>query len=419
MRIIYLHQYFFTPSMPGGTRSYEMARRLIAKGHQVVMVTSLQNPDGNSIKTYSTEEEGITVYWIPVPYDNNMGFAKRLKAFLTFSVKATKLSLSLKGDLIFATSTPLTIAIPAIISSKVNRIPYVFEVRDVWPAVPIALGKLKNPILCWLARQLEKVAYKQADHVVALAPGMGEEVEKSDIAVDKITIIPNGCDNDIFALQADDQNVRAVRKDPWLAENPLVLFAGTLGVANGVDYIVKIAVEMKKFNPGIRFLIIGNGAAAACIAEEAKKSDVLDQNLRIMNAIPKVELANFLNAADCCLALFSGPRILWKDAVQNKFFDALSAGKPVVSNHNGWQAQIAKKHDVGFTIPHDDPQASAKALSDALSDESWLEGVKERAQGLATTRFNRENLAAQLEAVLSNVHVEHQKKSKTKSSFAK
>ena len=145
MRITYLHQYFNTPDMSGGTRSYEMARRLVARGHEVNMVTSWRTDDGRK-KPFETVEDGIRVQWLPVPYSNAMSYAQRLVAFGRFVVASTRRAAALPSDIVFATSTPLTIALPAVYAARRQRVPMVFEVRDLWPELPIAMGALRNPV---------------------------------------------------------------------------------------------------------------------------------------------------------------------------------------------------------------------------------------------------------------------------------
>src|SRR5690554_1952766 len=162
--------------MSGGTRSYEMARRMVAAGHEVYMVTSYREQDANRKGWFLTEEAGINVHWYPVPCSNHMGFVQRIKAFIAFALAARKKSVELDGDIIFATSTPLTIALPAVPASRKKKIPMVFEVRDLWPEMPIAVGALKNPLLRFAAHRLEHWAYHNAEAVVALSPGMKEGV---------------------------------------------------------------------------------------------------------------------------------------------------------------------------------------------------------------------------------------------------
>ena len=146
MRIVYLHQYFRTPDMVGGTRSYEMARRLVDKGHSVHMITSSETPSDDEALWRTTNENGIDVHWTPVPYDNSMGYNARIKAFFAFAWRAAHKTATFSPDVIFATSTPLTIALPGVYGAYRAGCPMVFEVRDLWPLVPIEIGALRNPV---------------------------------------------------------------------------------------------------------------------------------------------------------------------------------------------------------------------------------------------------------------------------------
>lgn len=399
LKIIYLHQYFNTPAMPGGTRSFEMARRLVAAGHEVNLVTSHREA-GAGGDWEMTEEAGIKVHWYPVPYSNHMGFVERVRAFLRFAVAAARKAASFEADVVFATSTPLTIVLPGLFASWRLRVPLVFEVRDMWPAVPIAMGYLKNPVLRIGAHWLERLAYRKSSHVVALAPGMRDDIIATGIAPYKVTVIPNGCDVDIFGadLAAEAAAVRAAH--PWLQQRKLVLFAGTFGRANGVSFLVQVAEAMRAIDPKVCFVVIGDGAERPQIEDAARAACVLETSFFMLPAMPKTKLAAWVAACDFTVGLFSGPRILWKDAVQNKFFDSLSAGKPVACNFAGFQSQLAVERGVGLIMPPDNPQAAANQLHDKLNDADWIAAAATRARELARYEFNRDRLAEQLETVL-------------------
>ena len=232
VRIVYLHQYFTTPAQAGATRSYEFARRWAAAGHDVHVVTSDQaaSTPGWRVETVA----GCTVHAVTVPYDNTMGAAARVRAFVRFAAAAAARARRLKPDVVYATSTPLTIALPALGATLGRPVRYVFEVRDLWPDVPVALGYLGNPVLRRAAYALEALAYRQAAHVVALAPGMREHILGKGIAPDKVDVVAQGCDTELFA----DLDTAALRaREPWIASRRLVLFAGTLGRANGLPYL--------------------------------------------------------------------------------------------------------------------------------------------------------------------------------------
>eukprot|EP01032_Pedospumella_encystans_P038340 gene38340-43430_t len=159
MRIVYLHQYFRTPDMSGGTRSYEFGRRLAIAGHDVHVVTSSSNLESRGWCTY--EVDGMTVHALRVPYNNTMSYPRRIWSFLSFALRSGFYARRLRGDLVYATSTPLTIAIPGVVASW-PKIPMVFEVRDLWPEVPIALGAIRGRVLTMLARKLAAFAYRHS-----------------------------------------------------------------------------------------------------------------------------------------------------------------------------------------------------------------------------------------------------------------
>lgn len=400
MKILYLHQYFNTPAMAGGTRSFEMARRLVAAGHEVELITTWREPSEH-LSWYVTDEAGIKVHWLPVSYSNKMSFLQRVFAFFRFALASAMRAASIRADVVFATSTPLTIALPGLFASWRLRVPFVFEVRDMWPAVPIAMGVLKNPLLIRVAFWLERLAYVRAKHVVALAPGMGDDIVASGIDPSKISVIPNGCDLDVFANIATEGNpLRCAH--PWLGSRKLILFAGTVGRANGVDYLVHVAASARQLDPEVRFVVIGDGAELERVQELAARYEVLERNLFFIPAMPKRKLACWLAEADMTIALFVGPRVLWKDAVQNKFFDSLAAGKPVACNFLGFQSEIAVEHDVGLIIDGADAGHAAAQLLDKLRDVEWMNGVSARAGFLAKGRFNRDQLAGDLAKVLTD-----------------
>ena len=205
MKILYIHQYFLTPEQPGGTRSYWLAKELIKKGHSVTILTSSVKFDN---KIHKVNIDGIDVIYIKEAYSQKMSFLKRIISFFSFMVKSTFIGLKQKNvDLVFATSTPLTIGVPALILKRIKKIPYVFEVRDLWPEVPIQMGGLNNLILKKIAIMLEKVIYKNSKHIIALSPGMAEGVLKYE-SKDKISVIPNMAKIDKFWPRAFNNDLR-------------------------------------------------------------------------------------------------------------------------------------------------------------------------------------------------------------------
>lgn len=404
LRVIYLHQYFTTPSKAGGTRSYEMAKRMQAAGHQVEMVTTVRGST-DSKDWFTTMESGFRVHWFPVPYSNRMGFFRRIWAFLQFAYYGYQKAVELKGDVVFATSTPLTIAIPGVFASRKLKIPMVFEVRDLWPELPVAIGALRSPFLIALASRLEKWAYMNSAHVIALSPGMKAGVVRAGYPHSKVTVIPNSCDIDLFSAQDSAAGEKAAQLMPWLGDRQLVVYTGTFGAINGTGYLIRIAAEMLHLNPTIQFLLIGDGADYFANLQLAKDLGVDGVNLHIQKSIPKTELVAIIQRATVASSLFIDLPQMWANSA-NKFFDALAAGRPVMINYRGWQAELLEESGAGIVVPPQDARSAAVQLLDFLQDKIKLEKASSAATDLANRKFSRDLLAMDLISVLEAT-VEH------------
>lgn len=392
MRIAYLHQYFVTPDQGGGTRSYEFAKRWVRAGHEV-HVLRIGSSQSSSHRGWAvTDVEGITVHTLRLEYSNKMSAYRRLAAFGGYAASASRRTRVIKPDAIYATSTPLTVAIPALVASAGHGAPYVFEVRDQWPDVPIAMGYLNNPALRKSAVSLESAAYRHAAHIVALAPGMKEDIEKKGIPGQKISVIPQGCDVEIFrGVSAAEVH----RENPWLGDGPLFLYAGAIGQANGTRYLIDISDAMRNVLPLAHFVILGEGKERHALEALARERGLLGRNVHFLGPKDKHQVAAWMAASDATIALFAGPRVLWKDAVQNKFFDSLAAERPIATNNDGWQTQVAVEAGVGVMLDPEDPRAGARKLAEMVGDSEFMSRVPQNCRELAATRFNRDVHAEQ------------------------
>jgi glycosyltransferase involved in cell wall biosynthesis len=178
------------------------------------------------------------------------------------------------------------------------------------------------------------------------------------------------------------------------------VFAGTFGLVNGMEYLARLAAAIARIDSDVRIVGVGTGRELAATKALAAELGVLDENLFLTGERPKSEVAAWLQAADMTLALFTGPEIVWRDAVQNKFFDSLAAGKPVANNFAGWQANIAVEAGAGLILSPTQHDRAARQVVSALRDRAWLEAASNAARKLAIERFNRDALAADLAAVL-------------------
>jgi len=387
--------------MSGGTRSYEMARRMVSAGHEVHMVTSFREESPRESNWFRTEEAGIQVHWYPVPYSNHMGFGQRIKAFIAFALAAKNKTIELDGDIIFATSTPLTIALPAVPASRKKNIPMAFEVRDLWPEMPIAVGALNNRLLRYAAHKLERWAYENASAIVALSPGMKAGVVRTGYSAKKVAVIPNSSDNAEF--QPDPEAAKRFRAErEWLGDRPLLVYTGTFGPTNGVGYMVTLAKELSALDSDIRILLVGDGAERVRVISDAEGEGVLNRNLFIEKQLPKREIPALLSAATMASSLFIDlPEMRPNSA--NKFFDALAAGTPVMLNYGGWMHDLVSQNNCGVAMWRKPVADVAAELEKRMHDEPWLLQAGAAARQLAENYFARDQLAKQLISVLEAV----------------
>ena len=397
MKITYFHQYFTTNEMSGSTRSYEFAKRLVKMGHEVNVITSWREMDDKKV-SFVTIDSGIKIHWLPVPYSNHMSFSKRITSFITFALKSAIKARSIKTDIVFASSTPLTIALPAVYVSRKRKVPLVFEIRDLWPDIPIALKILKNPFLCYLARKLELWTYKNAKSLIALSPQMKEGIISKKVISNKIAVIPN-C-SDLKNLSHSATLGKKFRdKRSWLKDHPLLVYAGTFGKVNNLTYAINLAYALKKRNANVRILLIGDGLEKEKLIIEAKRLNVYEKNLYFEKPIPKNEIRECLSAANMCANFVIDVKETWANSA-NKFFDSLAAGKPIFLNHGGWMQELIINYQCGLCMHDKNIDVVAHELEEAINDLKWLETAGNSAKNLAIKYFDRDVLAKQLEDVL-------------------
>lgn len=394
MHILYFHQHFSTPRGSAGTRSYEMARRLVRDGHQVTMVcgsyrggqTGLDGPFGSGRR--SGLVDGIRVIEFELSYSNRSSFARRALLFVTYALGGIRIALSERYDRVFATTTPLTASIPGILARWLRGKPFIFEVRDLWPELPREMGVITNPVVLSLLSLLEWMSYRSADRCVALSPGIANGIARRGVARDRIVLIPNGCDFDIFAAGA-----AAWRPDSVGPNDLMAVFTGTHGIANGLDAVLNAAAVLKsRGRDDIRLVLVGDGALKSQLVERARRERL--DNIVFHDPVEKGRLAGLLAGADIGLQCLKNVPAFYYGTSPNKFFDYVAAGLPVLNNYPGWLAEMIDRYNCGFVVPPDDPTQFAGALERAADDRIALRRMGENSRRLARERFDRSALAA-------------------------
>jgi glycosyltransferase involved in cell wall biosynthesis len=376
MQILYLHQFFITRAGVGGTRSYEFARRFVAGGHGVRMVTA---GSGHS------RVDGIEVVGVPGAYSDYMSATassdrERMLAFARFGAAATLAAVrGPRPDVIYATSPPLTIALPALAAAARWRAPLVFEVRDLWPEAPIQMGALANPRMQRWARSLERTAYRRARRVIALSPGIRDGVIAAGAAPGKVELVPNAADLDLFRPAERPQ-----------ARDFLVSYFGTMGEANDLT----AAVEAARLLPDMPFVLMGDGKRRGELERSAPP------NVQFPGpASGKEQVAELAARSGACLTFFKDVPVLATNS-PNKLFDTFAAGRPAIVNMDGWMRRLVEDNEAGMYVRAGDAEDLARKLAWLRAHPDEVERLGRNGRALAEREFDRDKLAARVLAML-------------------
>ncbi|MEB2782508.1 glycosyltransferase family 4 protein [Algoriphagus sp. C2-6-M1] len=391
MRIIYIHQYFKTPAEGGAVRSYHLAKGLVDAGHAVEMIT------GGEQTGYDQHWiEGIKVHSVPVKYDQKFGYFKRILSFLSYVRQAKKLIKKLvRPDLLYITSTPLTTGLLGLWSKRTLAIPYIFEVRDLWPQAPIEVGAIRNPLLKRFLISLEKKIYQQALSLVALSPGIADHLRKVT-PKQQIHLIPNFSDLDTFYPMKKSENLL---QKYGLTDSLTIAYTGALGQVNAVEELLYLAEMAKKRGKNWQFLIMGQGSHEALL-----KRITLDRSLTQVHFIPfgsKAKVNEVLNLADFAWISFAHLPVL-KSNSPNKFFDAMAAGKAILVNHKGWVYDLVKSHQLGFSCLPSKRGLAFSKLMEIEDSPQKLVLMGQNSRNLAEQHFTKEHAVSHLQHVIEH-----------------
>lgn len=393
MKILYFHQYFSTPLGAAGTRSYEMAKRLVAKGHEVTIICGSSKTGNTGINTQFKfgkrvgYAEGIRIIEWNLAYSNHDPIYKRVITFLKYSIFSSLLVFTINYDLVLASSTPLTAAIPGILARWIKRKKFIFEVRDLWPELPKALG-MRNPLLLGCMAALEKSAYLSAQSLIGLAPGIVDGIRKQ-VPHKPIAMIPNGSDFKVF------DSIKKKGRPCGVSESDLfVIYAGTHGVANGLEAVIQVAIELeKRKRKDIKMVLVGSGKTKSFLIKEVNQWNL--KQVLFLDPLPKTELASLFAGADLGLQILSDIPEFYYGTSPNKFFDYIAAGLPVLNNYPGWLSNIIRQHRCGYAVKANDAILFANALEHAADNRDQLKEMGIRARLLAESEFSREKLGGE------------------------
>jgi glycosyltransferase involved in cell wall biosynthesis len=407
MHILLVHQNFAALDEPGGTRHHELARYLEQRGHRVTVITSQVSyltgkpvtagtaAAGRNRWAESQEQDGITIlraYTYPALHRS---FVHRVLSFFSFMASSFLAGLGVRQvDLVWGTSPPIFQAATAWALARIKRVPFLLEVRDLWPAFAIAVGVLRNPTLIRLSEWLERFLYRHAERVMVNSPGFRAHVEAR--GAQRVELVPNGADPRMFDPQAGASDLR---REHGLQGKFVVLYAGAHGLSNDLGALLE-AARLLCERPEIAIVLVGDGKDKPALMEQAALQGL--HNVRFLPPVAKIDMPRMLAAADACLAILK-PIPLYATVYPNKVFDYMAAGKPVILAIDGVIREVVEGAGAGVFVQPGDPQAMAQAIAGLAQDPARARLMGLRGRQAVEARFDRAALAEKLAMILEEM----------------
>ncbi len=408
MHILLIHQSFAGLDEVGGTRHIEMARYLVQRGHRVTVIASTVNyltgkSRGGRARLVEKESAapGITILRAYTYPAFHRSFVHRFFSFISFMITSFLAGLGVRGvDLVWGSSPPIFQAVTAWLLARLKGAPFLFEVRDLWPEFPIAVGVLRSPLLIRLSRWLERFLYRRADRLVVNSPGFIQHVTSRGAR--RVSLVPNGADTSMFDPSQDGA---AFRAQNGLDGKFTVLYAGAHGVSNDLGVIVA-AAELLREQRNIHFVFLGDGKEKAGL--QARAAQLGLENITFLPSVPKQQVPEVLAASDACIAILK-PLEMYKTTYPNKVFDYMAAARPVVLAIDGVVREVVEAAGCGVFAQPGDPQALASAVQSLAADPAAARRMGAAGRAYVEAHFNRADLALQMAQVMEEMRRPHER----------
>jgi len=395
MRICYIHQYFCTNEGSAGTRSYDVARHLAAMGHDVTVICGVEDKSGLTMGPWykpirRVRMDGFDILICNVWYSNKMRMLRRIWAFFHFAVLATIAACFACGrpDVFFSTSQPLTVGVPGYIAASVKRASFVFEVRDLWPEALLVAGDVEPGPMVRMAERLEEFLYRKAERILLVSPGFEKRLLERGYPQWKLKTILLGADAGLFENLTPDAGFR---EEHGLGNKTVAIYAGVLGRANGIDYIID-AANCVKDREDIAIVLLGGGMEKQRLLGRTEQLGL--SNVHFVDYVPKTELPGILAACDIALMILKN--VGERPVTPNKLFDYMLSGLPIVVNFPGPTLERLEADAAGMYADPEDPQELARRIIHWADCPEEAKAIGTRARDTALRKYDRRKIAEEL-----------------------
>lgn len=406
MRILYFTQYYPPEVGATQTRAHEMAAFLTEQGHHVTIITEVPNhpsgiipPDYRGRLSERKLEDGIDVLRLWVWASPEKTFKSRMRFYLSYMSMAALAGALIRGkyDLVYATSPPLFVGASGLASATVRRIPFVFEVRDLWPESAVALGELSGKRAIKAAEALEGLLYRRAARVVAVTQGIYDRLSERRVECDKLALVPNGANTEHFRFRAEGR--AAVRTQLGLQDKFVVMYAGIHGIAQGLETLLE-AASILQDSPDVHLLFVGEGPRKAALTQ--RLADLGLQNVTMLPEVPSGKMPSYLSAADCTIVpLRDEP--LFRGALPSKMFESWAAERPIVLSVAGEAQRVLERANAGIACRPEDPAGMARAIRTLHDNPAAAQEMGKRGRAFVLSHYSRRAQAQTLEQLLTTL----------------
>ena len=407
MKILVIHQYFLDKDQGGGSRFNQFAKFWTEAGHDVTVIAGMvhyttgKKPDKWQGKFIVEEtEQDVKVIRTHVSEKYNTNFLGRLWGYFSFVFSSLWAIMRLKNkpDIVIATSPPLFTGVSGIIAGMKFKCPFVFEVRDLWPESAIETGVLKNKLMIKASLWLEKIIYKKASKINVLTPAFKKAIVAKGIPSEKIWMIPNGADLELFKKEEVSGDIRA--EYGW-ADKFVVLYIGAHGVANNLEQLVLAAEKLKNELPQVLIVFIGDGMEKEKLINLVKEKGL--PNVSFIPPQPKEKIKDFVYAADAGAAVLKNVKI-FKTVYPNKIFDYMACAKPVILGIDGVAKDLVlNRANCGVYCQPENIDELAEAIKMYYYKHSLRKEHGENGYKFVKSEFNRQTLASEYLTKLTNI----------------
>ena len=405
MRILFLSNYFPPEVNAPATRLYEHAKRWVLDGHDLEVLTSAPNfPEGHIYEGYENRfsreiVDGINVTRVPMFVTENKGTLRRTLSYLSFMTSAYwHINRVQKPDIVVATSPQFFAAVAGYFAARRFRVPFVLEIRDLWPESIVAVGAVKRNAIIRLFERIEHFLYRKADHIIVVTRSFKRFIAAKDIDAQKISVLKNGADLDTWNAPLESGKMSDLRMQYDLDDRFVVSYIGTIGMAHRADILLEAAQSCQ--DPDVVFMVVGAGAKRAALEERTKELKL--SNFRLLGKVSKDEVRYILALTDISVVHLK-KSALFKTVIPSKIFEAMATQTPIILGVEGEARDIILEANAGLPIEPENADELVQAVLRLKGDKDLYYSMAQSGFEHVHKHYDRGRLARQYAALLMQI----------------